>query len=87
MVRCPWIVMMPALQAVLIELLLHSGDGNTAATGAGSPVKLPETRHIQSARFERSAASRDSQTIYTTSWTLLKLICGFAGCGPTANKF
>ena len=28
------------LQAVLIELLLHSGDGTTAATGAGSPVKL-----------------------------------------------
>ena len=24
------------LQAVLIELLLHSGDGTTAATGAGS---------------------------------------------------
>ena len=50
MVRCPWIVMMPALQAVLIELLLHSGDGTTAATGAGSPVKLPETRHMQTAR-------------------------------------
>ena len=28
------------LQAVLIELLLHSGDGTTTATGAGSPVKL-----------------------------------------------
>ena len=28
------------LQAVLIELLPHSGDGTTVATGAGSPVKL-----------------------------------------------
>ena len=28
------------LQAVLIELLLHSGDGTTAATGTDSPVKL-----------------------------------------------
>ena len=28
------------LQAVLIELLLHSGDGTTVATGVGSTVKL-----------------------------------------------
>ena len=42
---------------------------------------------IQSAGFERSAASRDSQTIYTTPWALLKLICGFATPGKTANKF
>ena len=41
------------LQAVLIELLLHSGDGTTAATGAGSLVKpnfaprADQTRHRQ----------------------------------------
>ena len=32
------------------------------------------------------AASRGSQTIYTTSWALLKLICGWATPGLTANK-
>ena len=33
---------------------------------------------IQSARFERSATSRDPQTIYTTSSAVFKLICSWA---------
>ena len=39
---------------------------------------------IQSARFKRSAASRDSQMIYTTPWALFKLICSWATTGPAS---
>ena len=45
------------LQAVLIELLPYSGDGTTAATGAGSLVKpnfaprADQTRHRQQEKW------------------------------------
>ena len=46
--------------------------------GGGASSRFSRLFIIQSARFERLAASRESQTIYTTLLVVFKLICGRA---------
>ena len=52
--------------------------GGGGGGGGGVVFSVGPEGCSSSSRLERSATSRDSQTIYATYWALFKLICGWA---------